>query len=182
MNDRPPLVQEVSTAALSPSELAEIRRLLDLAFGDRLSEDDWAHALGGRHFLLRDPREGTLLSHASVVSRTIGLPGRLLSAGYVEAVGTRPGFRGRGLASAVMESVARFIAGHFDIGALSSSGDLYEKLGWIRWLGPTWCRGEGGLVRTPHEDGGVLVLPTPSTPHLDLDADLSVEWREGDVW
>jgi hypothetical protein len=31
-------------------------------------------------------------------------------------------------------------------------------------------------------DGYILVLPTPLTPPLDLSADISCDWRPGDVW
>jgi aminoglycoside 2'-N-acetyltransferase I len=181
MSETPRFVEEAETTDLSAADLVGIQRLMDAAFGDRFSDDDWSHALGGRHFFVRDT-EGGIVSHASVVGRAVGLSGHLLSAGYVEAVATRPESRNRGLAAAVMRSAAQFISQHFQIGALSGAPDSYEKLGWIRWRGPTWCRGERGLSRTADEDGGVFVLPTPSSPPLDLEADISVEWRRGDVW
>ncbi len=41
----------------SPDEVGRLRAIMVDAFGDdpeeRFTEDDWAHALGGRHFLLR---------------------------------------------------------------------------------------------------------------------------------
>jgi len=174
-------VQEADTEDLSAVDLAQIRRLMDVAFGGRFSEEDWRHAFGGRHFFVRGP-EGTIVSHASVLGRTVEASGHHLAAGYVEAVATQPELRNRGLATAVMGSVAGFIQEHFQIGALSGDPDLYEKLGWVRWRGATWCRGEGGLARTAEEDGGVLVLPTPSSPPLDVEGDIAVEWRRGDVW
>ena len=39
-----------------------------------------------------------------------------------------------------------------------------------------------GERRTPDEDGYILVLPTLSSPPLDLAATISCEWRPGDVW
>jgi aminoglycoside 2'-N-acetyltransferase I len=39
-----------------------------------------------------------------------------------------------------------------------------------------------GPLRTPNEDGYVMVLPTPASPPLDLTAAISCEWRPGDVW
>ena len=41
---------------------------------------------------------------------------------------------------------------------------------------------EGALEPTPEDDGGVLILETPTTGALDLDATLACDWREGDVW
>jgi len=43
-------------------------------------------------------------------------------------------------------------------------------------------RTRDGLVRTPEEDGFILVLRTPSSPDIDLTAPISCEWRPGDVW
>ena len=181
MSDTGWTVEEANTADLPYADLSEIRRLMDAAFGDRFSEEDWSHALGGRHFLVRGPGD-TVICHASVVGRKLGASGHQLSAGYVEAVATQPEFQREGLATAVMRAVAGYIHGHFQIGALSGDPEFYEKLGWNRWRGATWCRGREGLFRTADEDGGVLVLPTRSSPRLDFDGDIAVEWRPGDVW
>ena len=50
------------------------------------------------------------------------------------------------------------------------------------WRGPSGARTSDGVEPTPDEDGYILVLPTPSTPTLDLDASISCEWRPGDAW
>jgi aminoglycoside 2'-N-acetyltransferase I len=174
-------VESVSTADLSTGDLSGIRQLMNAAFGDRFSEEDWNHALGGWHFLVRGS-EGDIISHASVVPRKLEVSGQRISAGYVEAVATQPEFQGRGLATAVMRVVADFIGGRFQIGALSGDPSFYERLEWQRWGGMTWCRRGESLSRTADEDGGILVLPTRSTPPLDLEGDIAVDWRDGDVW
>lgn len=176
-----PRVREAETRELSGGELSAIRRLMDAAFGPRFSKDDWEHALGGRHFLIEDP-DGDIACHAAVVPRTLVCSGQTLATGYVEAVATLPGLQGRGLGSAAMAAVARHIRETYRIGALSGDPGFYGRRGWQVWRGPTWCRLEHERVRTPEEDGGVLVLPTPTSPPLNLDADISVEWRPGDVW
>jgi hypothetical protein len=102
--------------------------------------------------------------------------------GYVEAVATRPEFQGRGLATAIMGAVAAFIQAHFELGALSGDPDFYERVGWVRWRGATWCREGESLTRTADEEGDVLVLPTRAGPPLDVQGDIAVEWRSGDVW
>jgi len=38
------------------------------------------------------------------------------------------------------------------------------------------------IVRTPDEDGGILILRTLRTPSLDLDDSIVCDWRSGDVW
>jgi aminoglycoside 2'-N-acetyltransferase I len=175
-------VEMATTADLSATDLEAVHRLMDAAFGERFSEADWKHATGGMHFFIRRPGGG-VVSHASVVGRTLESAGAQMSTGYVEAVATQPELQGRGLATAVMLRVAEFIEAQFDIGALSSGTPwFYERLGWTKWRGATWCREEGQLVRTADEDGGVFVLSSRHSPPLDVDGDIAVEWRTGDVW
>ena len=82
-----------------------------------------------------------------------------------------------------MRKVAEVIAEGYELGALGTGVQpFYEALGWERWRGPTYVRTDRGRERTPDEDGGILVLRTPLTPALDLDAPISCEWRIGDVW
>ena len=176
-----PHVEEVESGDLGASDLADIRRLMGTAFGHRFSAEDWAHALGGRHFLLREA-DGALITHAAVVGRTLEVAGASLATGYVEAVATRPELQGQGHGSAVMTVVNTFLQERYELGALSGDAAFYGRLGWILWRGPTWYRRGARRVRTPEEDGGVLVLPTRSTPPLDFDGDIVADWREGDVW
>ena len=52
--------------------------------------------------------------------------------------------------------------------------------GWQQWQGPTSVLAPSGTTRTPDDDGGVYVLPV--TVELDTSAELSCDWRAGDVW
>lgn len=174
-------VLPVPTSELSTGDLTGLRRLVDAAFGPRFTHHDWAHALGGTHFVVRD-EEGVILSHASVVERTLEVGGEPTPAGYVEAVATSPEHQGRGMATAVMNAVGPFIAERYSLGALSTNLRFYERFGWLPWRGPTWCRGATGLVRTPEDDGGVWVLPVPGGIDLHRDGDIVADWRPGDVW
>jgi aminoglycoside 2'-N-acetyltransferase I len=82
-----------------------------------------------------------------------------------------------------MRDVTSYIQERFELGALGTgSHHFYERLGWLRWRGPTSVRTGTGTRRTPGEDGYILVLPTPSSPSLDLTVAISCEWRPGDVW
>jgi len=138
--------------------------------------------LAGCIFLLYE--RGELLVPAAVVERTIHADGHELRAGCVEAVATAPARRCRGHGSAVMREVGRYIDGSFELGALLSTGQhaFYERLGWRVWRGPTFVRLGGELVRTPDDDGSVLVRLTPLSPELDLTAPISCDWRPGDAW
>jgi aminoglycoside 2'-N-acetyltransferase I len=107
-----------------------------------------------------------------------GLP--MLRTAYVEGVATDPAYRGRGIASDVMRRIAQEIAG-YELGALGPSDPAwYARLGWEQWRGPMFVRMDAGLDPTP--DCEVMILRTPNTPPLDLDAAISCEWRPLEVW
>jgi aminoglycoside 2'-N-acetyltransferase I len=50
----------------------------------------------------------------------------------------------------------------------------------VRWRGPTSALTPSGIVRTADADGAVFVLQV-GVP-LDLDGELTSDWRDGDVW
>jgi aminoglycoside 2'-N-acetyltransferase I len=179
-----PILRRVPTGELTETETAALRELLWTTFGpdeEAFSEDDWQHALGGVHFLLE--RGGEIVAHASVVERELHAGGQPLRTGYVEAVATHPRLQGSGLGTRVMAEAGAFIRERFELGALATGNPgFYQRLGWLTWVGPTFVRNEAGDQRTPMEDGAILVLPTPTSPRLELSAPISCEWRPGDVW
>jgi aminoglycoside 2'-N-acetyltransferase I len=177
-------LRRVATEALGPAEIIALRDLLRAAWSDDaegFTDQDWDHALGGAHFLIQEGPD--IVAHASVVERELHTGGHRLRTGYVEAVATRPEHRGRGHASAVMGEVNGYVDRTFPLGALDTGlHAFYERLGWRTWRGPTFVRTASGLLRTPEDDGGVMVRLTPASPELDLSAPISCEWRAGDVW
>lgn len=178
------MLRVAPTADLTPGDLAAIRELLWAAFPngeEGFTEDDWDHSLGGMHFVLE--LDGAIVGHASVVERELHVDGRPLRTGYVEAVATVPDRQGRGLGSIVMRDVTDYVRERFELGALGTGRvSFYERLGWQPWKGPTSVRTADGSQRTPEDDGYVLVLPTPTSPQLDLTAPINCDWRPGDVW
>ncbi|HEV2006591.1 MAG TPA: GNAT family N-acetyltransferase, partial [Candidatus Limnocylindrales bacterium] len=145
------------------------------------SEDDWQHALGGVHFVLE--LDGAIVAHAAVVERALEVDGRPVRTGYVEAVATHPARQASGFGTKLMAAVDGYIRETFALGALGTgSHHFYERLGWETWRGPSFVRTASGIRRTPDEDAYILVLVTGSGPALDLDAEISCEWRPGDVW
>jgi aminoglycoside 2'-N-acetyltransferase I len=82
-----------------------------------------------------------------------------------------------------MGDVGTHIREQFELGALGTGRPaFYERLGWLTWKGPSSVRTAAGNRRTPDDDGYILVLPTPTSPRLDLTAPISCDWRPGDVW
>jgi aminoglycoside 2'-N-acetyltransferase I len=176
-------LRTVTTAELTPAELAAVRELLFGAFGGRFDEHDWAHTIGGTHLLAVE--DGEVVAHGAVVGRRLWAGERALGTGYVEGVATRADRRRRGLATLVMREVNRVIEAGYELGALSDGTRVpgfYQRLGWETWPGPTFVAGPQGPVRTEEDDGSVLVLRTPATAGLELGGPLVCDWRAGDVW
>ena len=168
------------TADLDAAALAAARALLFDVFDD-MTDGDWEHGLGGMHALAWDGPE--LIGHASVIQRRLVHQGRALRAGYVEAVGVRAAWRGRGHGAALMAAVERIIRGAYDLGALGTTEEareFYAVRGWQPWQGPTSALTPSGIQRTADDDDAIYVLPL-SVP-LDLTGELTCDWRDGDVW
>lgn len=180
-----PRVELLPTDRLTREDLAGIRALLDLGWPDpdeAFTDDDWDHALGGIHAFVRDA-DGRIVSHGSVVPRTLFIGERPVATGYVEAVSTLEAFRRRGLGSAVMDALDGVIREGYELGCLGTGEDrFYERLGWERWTGTLWVQGPYGRDRSLSEEGWVWVLRTPSSPSFTGQESLMCEARSGDDW
>jgi len=171
-------LQVIKAQDLTEKEYTEILELCSQAY-ERDFKPFMDTFSGATHVLGRF--QSTLVTHALWVIRwlqTGTLP--LLQTAFVEAVATEKKYRDKGFASAVMKKLAEEIS-QFDLGALcTGSPELYARLGWKIWKGPLFIRTQLGLIPTPNEL--VLILLLPNTPPLDLEAPLSAEWREGELW
>jgi len=119
----PQRTRSLPTAELTAHETGAIRELLWAAFEadeDGFSEDDWQHALGGRHVVVEDG--GRIVSHAAVVERAIEIGGERLRAGCVEAVATVPEEQARGHGTRAMTAVGELIRTGFEIGVRHEIG------------------------------------------------------------
>jgi aminoglycoside 2'-N-acetyltransferase I len=175
-------IRRIGSGELTSEELGQLMELLIACWpaGD-FSADDLDHALGGVHWV--SVADGGIVAHVSVVERRLEADGRPMRTGYLEAVATLPAWRGRGIATRLLDAANAHIRAGFELGALSTGvHGLYERLGWVRWRGPTFVRAAGGLVRTEDEDAGIMILRTPRTPALTMAESLSCEWRSGDAW
>lgn len=179
-----PLMAELlvaHTGDLTPPALAAARDLLEGVFPGTLTDDDWDHAQGGMHALLWEGAD--LVGHASLVQRRMLHGGRALRTGYVEGVGVRADRRRRGHGGTLMSALERLARGAYELGALSTTADgapLYAAHGWEPWSGPTFAMTPTGRARTAGDDGGIYVLPL--LVPLDLDGELTCDWRDGDLW
>lgn len=176
-------IRVVPTAAISAAEWTTLTALCEAAFEE--SWDTYWEDIGpGVHVLAEQPERG-IVAHAAIMDRLLYPGDATLHAGYVEAVAVWPDLQRSGLGTHVMEAIDRMLDAEYELGALGTgSHDFYARLGWIVWQGPAWIRErDGGLVRSPDEDGDIMVRMTPMTPSgLDLTAPLAVDWRPGEVW
>ena len=153
----PTRLRVLETGELTGAEVEAILALMGEAFGsdpeEAFTADDWAHAVGGRHFVL--DIAGEIVTHASVVERELHIDGRPLRTGYVEAVATAPIHDGRGYGSQVMEAVGAHIRDRYELGALGTGRHrFYERLGWETWRGQAYVRLSSG-PRTHARRGGL---------------------------
>lgn len=171
----------VHTSDLDNESREHARAMVIEAFAGEFTDADWEHALGGMHALISV--HGALIAHAAVVQRRLLYRDSALRCGYVEGLAVREDWRGRGLASALMDAVEQVVRGAYQLGALSSSqaaGHIYRARGWLPWRGPTSVLAPTGLRRTPDDDDSVFVLPV--TVEVDTGEAITCDWRDGDVW
>ena len=170
---------------LTPERLDELTRLCEAAFGEPFA-DNWDRVGPGVHVMAE--LEGTVVAHAMVVDRRIYVGDEMdvaLDVGYVEHVATLPELHGDGHGTTVMREVNRIIREEYGLGGLGTGSiGFYERLGWEVWRGPTSVRmPDGERVRSPRDDGHVMILRTPRTPAtLALDVPIAVDWRAEDPW
>jgi aminoglycoside 2'-N-acetyltransferase I len=82
-----------------------------------------------------------------------------------------------------MSEIGQIIEETHELGVLSTGRPLfYQRLGWEMWEGPTWVRTPIGSVRTPDDDGGIMILRTSKTGDLLPGAAIACEERRGDDW
>ncbi len=177
-------LRTVPSAALTAAEWSTLTDLCVAAFEEPW-DTYWDDIGPGIHVLAQHAERG-IVAHAAIVDRLL-YPGKMtLRAGYVEAVAVWPDLQRSGLGTQVMEVIDAMLDEGYELGALGTgSHAFYERLGWVAWQGPTWIRErDGRLVRSPDEDGDIMVRLTPMTPPgLDLSSPIAVDWRPGDeVW
>jgi aminoglycoside 2'-N-acetyltransferase I len=162
-------VRVVQRDELSEEALAALLAWLEDAYGDAIGSwrrETWTDVGPGPHFMLDDP-DGQLLAHACIDCVPVTMGDVELTAGYLENVATRADSRRKGFGSVVVEAAHREIGTNAEIGFLATghSRSFYERLGWVRWTGPTSVtERDGSITRTAEEDGNIMALVLPRTP------------------
>jgi aminoglycoside 2'-N-acetyltransferase I len=179
MDDNNLAIECASTDELARQDYSAIVAMCESAYEEPLA---WLFDLyiPATHLIGRC--DGQIVSHVMWVTRWLQPEGlRPLRTAYIEMVGTDPQYQSRGYATQLMAQVPERLASDFEFAALSpAETTLYLRLGWVYWRGPRYIRQGEGLMSTPEEQ--IMVLSLPGTPALNLDAAISAEWREGEVW
>jgi aminoglycoside 2'-N-acetyltransferase I len=154
-------------SALTPEELQALLRWLERAFDEPPGSwrtEHWDDLGPGPHLMIE--RDGELLAHACLAWVPVDVGDERLLAGYVEDVATRADARGRGYGTALLQAARPLLEEEAQLGLLSTgSPGFYERLGWVRWSGPTSVQEPDGTeTRTPEEDDGIMALFVARTP------------------
>ncbi len=160
---------------LSPGERRAILELCNRAYGEPF--DAFIASYTRCTHVLMYARD-KLAAHACWEERLLEQEGHApLRTAYVEAVATEPTLQRQGYGSAVMGVVAQQMW-DYDLGCLCAAvPEVYARIGWERWRGPTFIREASGLVATPDEP--VMILRTGRTPAwVDCAAPLIAPWRD----
>jgi len=172
-------IECISSDELAGQDYAAIVAMCELAYEEPLAGLFDAYGLA-QHLIGR--QDGRIVSHAMWVTRWLqpeGLPP--LRTAYVEMVASHPSYQSLGHATRLMVQVPGRLTDDFQLAALCPAETrLYRRLGWTFWRGSLFIHQAKSLLPTPEEQ--VMILPLPGTPPLDLDAALSAEWREGELW
>ena len=173
----------VHTADLDNETREDARRMVIEAFAGEFSDADWEHALGGMHALIS--HHGALIAHAAVVQRRLLYRDTALRCGYVEGVAVREDWRGQGLASALMDAVEQVLRGAYQLGALSVSRGRQAHVHLARLAAVARTDvGAGACGRDAHPRRRQRVVRVAGRSRLELDttAEITCDWRDGDVW
>lgn len=170
---------------MSPQEREHLRGFLASVFVEGFTDADWDHGLGGLHLMAED-EDGRLIGHSCIVQRhlMVGPQRTPRRVGYIEGVAVDAAARGQGLASSMVAEINEIITRSYDFGALCATEQglpVYQRAGWKVWRGPLWAATPEGIVATDEDRGAVMVYENDSVA-LDLDTDLTADWRIGDVW
>ena len=173
--------QIAHTAELDAATLAAARALLADAFADDFDDHDWEHSLGGMHALVYD---GDELDRARpVVQRRLVHRGVALRAGYVEGVGVRADHRRHGHGGALMGALEAIVRGAYDLGALGATdaaAPLTPRAAGS--CGADRCRRSRRRASCPRRRRRAPSTSCRARAALDLHAELTCDWRDGDLW
>jgi aminoglycoside 2'-N-acetyltransferase I len=149
-----PKVQLIASAECDPSLAGELHAWFEQEFGraDRWAETDFYVILS---------LEEQLAGRLGILDRQVSVGGATVRVGGIGGVATKPEFRHRGVASAMLARAAEFMKNDLGVefGFLLCRHEVspvYAKMGWITVAGPTTFTRAGVTATYPHD---TMILP-----------------------
>lgn len=157
-----------------------IKLMLNEAYEDDFSEEDWVHTFGGARFL--GMISGEIVAHGAIVPRKISINHELVVVGYLEGVAVSSNHQRQGVGRQLLSSITDFCRSEYQISMLSTDEfDFYGSLGWKRFTGMSGVLIDGVAILTPDEDEGLMYLIGKSGFTQEISS-AYCDPREGDHW
>jgi aminoglycoside 2'-N-acetyltransferase I len=139
----------------APALANELQGWFEAEFGPRA--DRWAPA---DYYVLIN-RDGQLAGRLGVLDSKVAVGNQIIRVGGIGGVATKPEFRHRGVASAMLARAAEFMKDDLGVefGLLLCRHEVspvYAKMGWIKVAGPTTFTRAGVTATYPHD---TMILP-----------------------
>jgi predicted acetyltransferase len=162
----------VPTAQADSSFAKDLRDWFEEEFG---RADRWA--LPDYYVLLSE--DGQLVGRLGLLDTKVSVEGEVIRVGGIGGVATKPNFRHRGVASAMLTRAAELMKNELlvDFGLLLCRHEVspvYAKMGWTIVLGPTTFT-RAGVKATYPNDTMILKLATKEWPPGAIDM-LGLPW------
>jgi len=156
-----------------PALASELGGWFEAEFGPRANR--WRSA---DYYVLLN-RDGQLVGRLGVLDSKVSVGNQIIRVGGIGGVATKPEFRHRGVASAMLARVAKFMKSDLrvEFGLLLCRHEVspvYAKMGWIGVPGPTRFT-RGGVNATYPNDTMIMPLAGKEWPSGPIDM-LGLPW------
>jgi len=165
-------IRIIPVAEATPKLCKQLREWFEEEFG---RADSWAEP---DHYVILS-LEGQLAGRLGVIDAKVSVGNHIMRVGGIGGVATKPEFRHRGVASAMLSRAAQFMKS--DLGVefrfllcRHEVSPVYSKMGWIIVAGPTTFSRAGVTARYPN-DTMILPLATKEWPSGPIDM-LGLPW------
>jgi len=166
-------IDTTSVADLTPADRAELRALTAAVYTPdviaTLPETRVTWAATTWSIRVWDD-DGRLVSHVGMLTRTVEVNGTSTTIGGIGGVKTHPDARGRGHASAALQTASAFFTDDCGVAfvllvCLPRAVPYYERLGWRRFHGTLLVAQPGGTI--PFTANLPMVSPARAAAPLD---------------
>jgi len=157
-----------------------IKLMLNEAYEDDFSDEDWIHTFGGVRFLGMISDE--IVAHGAIVPRKFLINEELMVVGYLEGIAVSNNHQRQGVGRQLLSSITDFCASEYQISMLSTDElDFYGNFGWKKFTGKSGVLIDSEAILTPDEDEGLMYLIGKAGFNQEISS-AYCDPREGDHW